>query len=78
MTTTVVVHEDGNPFVRIERFTSKDSLFVMMQRTHKSLMRRGYMLSRTREKEEQRVLTYKYVRTLDDRMKDIHVVVVDG
>jgi hypothetical protein len=78
MSQLMVVHEDGNPFVRTQQFESRDALLQMMRRTHNRLLDNGYAVSRPQEKGAQRVVTYRYVKSHKKEMKDVHVVVIDG
>lgn len=78
MTYTVIVHEDKQPTVRHKIVKQRDDLTLLLARTHNGLLDSGYALSRSMEKDGQKVTTYTYVKAVDPSMTDVHVVVIDG
>ncbi len=76
MTHTLITHEDGEPFVRFSTFVSQKELALMAARTHNALLDRGYALTDTREREDQRAMTYSYVKNAGNKRK-VYMVSTD-
>lgn len=74
----IIVHEGGNPLVRMERFRTREELVNMLARTHNRLLDEGFALWESHEEvDNQRASTYKWVRT-DERKPYIFVSVLNG
>ncbi len=77
MAYTIVVHEDGQPFVRHERVRRREELKNLLARTHNAMLDTGYALFNQSENGNQRALTYRWVKSVDPLQKNVHVVVLD-
>ncbi len=77
MNTTVIVHQDREPFVRMESFTNREKLRLTLAKTHNSLLTQGYALIDTREKDDQRTLTYSHIDFEEEGQRKIYVGVVN-
>ena len=73
---TLIVHEDKQPFVRIEHLTDRDGLVVIVARTHVALTDQGYAVYASREGGDphQRTITY---RGDSPGKGDVHVTMIE-
>ncbi len=78
MDRTLVIHEDGKPFIRLERFTDHEKLKLMIARTHNRLLDHGYNLVDTREKDTQKAMSYQYSKFDEGKHSNVYVVLTDG
>ncbi len=58
MNCTLVVHQDDEPFVGLQRFTNREALQLVISQTHNALLDDGYSFVTKEERNQQKVTTY--------------------